>query len=117
MAVTLDTPRFTKINETFECSACGKSVPLASSTCRDHCPFCLVSKHVDDLPGDRASSCLGSLIPTGYERHKKKGFMILYRCQKCSLVKKNKFLEQDSIQADSLEALLRLTPDPNEVQK
>ena len=43
-----------KINETFVCLECGKSVPTAEKTCRNHCPFCFASQHVDgDIPGDR----------------------------------------------------------------
>lgn len=43
-----------KINETFHCLECGKLVPLAERTCRNHCPYCFASRHVDgDIPGDR----------------------------------------------------------------
>lgn len=47
-----------KINEDFECVACGKIINKADKTCRNHCPYCFVSLHVDgEIPGDRASSC------------------------------------------------------------
>ena len=36
-----------KINEPFVCIQCGKTVPLAKKTCRNHCPFCFTSLHVD----------------------------------------------------------------------
>lgn len=36
-----------KINETFACLGCKKIVPLAQKTCRNHCPFCFTSQHVD----------------------------------------------------------------------
>ncbi|MBO7095209.1 RNHCP domain-containing protein [bacterium] len=36
-----------KINETFICTNCGQEVPLASKTCRNHCPYCFTSLHVD----------------------------------------------------------------------
>lgn len=40
-----------KINEAFVCLECGKKVPLADKTCRNHCPYCFVSQHVDaDIP-------------------------------------------------------------------
>ncbi|MBO7505538.1 RNHCP domain-containing protein [bacterium] len=47
-----------KINESFICVNCGREVPLASKTCRNHCPYCFASLHVDgEIPGDRSSIC------------------------------------------------------------
>jgi hypothetical protein len=51
--------RFTHINESFACAACGRQVSPRTSGCRNHCPFCLVSRHVDIHPGDRANQCQG----------------------------------------------------------
>ncbi|MEI7918757.1 MAG: RNHCP domain-containing protein [bacterium] len=40
-----------KINESFTCIHCGKQISQAAKTCRNHCPFCFVSRHVDgDIP-------------------------------------------------------------------
>jgi DNA-directed RNA polymerase subunit RPC12/RpoP len=108
--VTIDNPRFTVVNESFDCHHCGREVPRASSTCRDHCPHCLHSLHVDNNPGDRAANCGGDLVPVGYIKHKKKGFMIQYRCARCGTEKVNQFLEYDSTLADSFNTLLALTP-------
>ena len=45
-------------NTGFECGHCRSAVPANSDGhYRNHCPYCLWSLHVDDLPGDRASSC------------------------------------------------------------
>ena len=44
---------FTKIDEEFICENCGKKVKKLGYTCRNHCPYCLHSKHVDVNPGDR----------------------------------------------------------------
>ena len=66
-------PKFTRINETFVCQNCGHQVPLAKSTCRDHCSVCLWSLHVDENPGDRNANCGGMLKPLAYSSHKKKG--------------------------------------------
>jgi hypothetical protein len=42
-------------NQGFTCENCGASVaPLSNGSYRNHCPACLLSKHVDILPGDRA---------------------------------------------------------------
>ncbi|HJJ07809.1 MAG TPA: RNHCP domain-containing protein [Bacilli bacterium] len=49
---------------------------------RDHCNNCLCSKHVDINPGDRLSTCLGTLRPIGVEKTKKDMFKIIYKCDK-----------------------------------
>jgi hypothetical protein len=106
--MTLNTPLFTKINESFICLNCKFSVPPAQSTCRDHCPKCLYSIHIDNNPGDRASMCKGSLIPVSWSKNKKKGIMIHYQCAICAEQKKNKFLEYDNILSDDINILLKL---------
>ncbi len=102
--------RFTKINEAFLCAHCGFDVPPSGGTCRDHCPKCLFSLHVDENPGDRAANCGGVLKPVGYQSHPKKGYMILYVCEKCGMNRTTRFLEFDKVMADSFESLLALTP-------
>jgi len=42
--------KFTKIDEKFICENCGKEVQKLGYTCRNHCPSCLHSKHVDINP-------------------------------------------------------------------
>ena len=43
-----------KITGTFNCEHCGKEVlPLSDGSYRNHCPYCLYSKHVDIVLGDR----------------------------------------------------------------
>lgn len=74
--------RFTMRDENFICEYCGKQVEKLNYTARDHCPFCLHSKHVDILPGDRANTCLGLLEPIGLEKHKDT-YKIIYKCRKC----------------------------------
>jgi len=106
--MSIDTPIFTKINESFECQQCLYLVPLASSTCRDHCPKCLYSLHVDNNPGDRAAHCGGKLKPIAWSQHKKKGYMIHYQCMTCGMEKRNKFLEIDTYMPDDFSALLKL---------
>ncbi len=108
--MSLNTPRFTKRNESFVCKNCGFEVPQSSSTCRDHCPKCLYSLHVDENPGDRLAECGGILKPIGYESHPKKNYMILYVCEKCGEKRTTRFLEIDKIMPDSFDNLLKLTP-------
>ena len=44
-------------NTAFSCLRCGlEVVPLSNGSYRNHCAECLYSKHVDVVPGDRASS-------------------------------------------------------------
>ena len=55
--------KFKEIDEEFICDNCGMKVPKLGYSCRDHCPYCLHSKHVDVNPGDRLEECHGDLVP------------------------------------------------------
>lgn len=108
-----ETPHFTVRNESFTCIHCGTEVkPLASGGCRNHCPQCFVSLHLDIRPGDRASGCKGILRPLAVEFHSKKGYMIVHRCQKCGHVTRNKTALEDPVQPDSFDRLLELMQNP-----
>ncbi len=86
-----------KINESFVCINCGKSIPQANRTCRNHCPFCFVSLHVDgDIPGDRKWDCCGMMYPTMYEL-RNWTIKILFECSKCGKKHWNKVSEDDEI--------------------
>ena len=82
------------IDETFICENCGKNVDKLYYTARDHCPYCLYSKHVDINPGDRANTCKGLLEPIGIEKFKDT-FKIIYKCKKCSEIHKNIIYNDD----------------------
>ncbi len=103
----METKKFTKIDEEFICEHCGQLVPKLGYTSRDHCPFCLYSKHVDIYPGDRAQSCHGALEPISVELSSKKGYMIIYRCKKCGAIRKNKAAEDDN-----MDFIIELTSKP-----
>ncbi|MEZ4319130.1 MAG: RNHCP domain-containing protein [Myxococcota bacterium] len=79
-------------DEAFTCVACHAEVPAHGRSARDHCPFCLSGLHVDgDVPGDRASECGGVLVAVRV--HREKGRWILeYRCERCSAVRRNQVL-------------------------
>ena len=62
--------RFNMIDENFICENCGKEITKLGYTARDHCNYCLYSKHVDILPGDRKNMCQGLLKPIGIEKFK-----------------------------------------------
>ncbi len=59
----------------FKCLNCGKIVSdsrFMGTENRNHCPFCLWSKHVDIKPGDRAQLCHGLMKPVGLTFKKSK---------------------------------------------
>ena len=80
--------KFNMIDESFICEKCSKQVDKLLYTARDHCPYCLYSKHVDIMPGDRQNSCRGLLKPIGIEKFKDT-FKIIYKCEKCNEIHKN----------------------------
>jgi hypothetical protein len=88
---------FTEIDEEFICENCGKHVPKLGYSCRNHCPYCLHSKHVDINPGDRAEECHGDLVPVGAEIDSKKGYVIIFKCKKCGKLRRNKAAEDDNM--------------------
>ena len=88
---------FTKIDEEFICENCGKKVKKLGYSCRNHCNYCLHSKHVDKNPGDRSETCHGILEPIGIEISGKKGYVIIFKCKKCGAIRKNKVAEDDNM--------------------
>ena len=101
--------RFTKNDASFICGHCGKEVLPMGSSSRNHCPFCLWSLHVDNLPGDRANPCRGELEPIRVEPDPKKGFVIVHRCEKCGEIRRNKAALGDGSQSDNRSLLIKLT--------
>ncbi len=93
----IKTSKFTEIDEEFICENCGQKVKPLGYSCRNHCPNCLHSKHVDQYPGDRAEECHGDLKPIGIEVNSKKGYVILFQCQKCGAIRKNKAAKDDNM--------------------
>lgn len=89
--------KFTMIDEDFVCEVCGKSIKALGYTARDHCSNCLSSKHVDNNPGDRACDCHGVLKAVGIESGKKDCYKIVYICQKCGAIKRNKAANDDNM--------------------
>lgn len=85
---------FSKLDEAFICENCGKEVNKLNYSSRDHCPYCLYSKHVDINPGDRANDCKGLLQPIGIEKFKD-SYKIIYKCKKCGNTHKNIIAKDD----------------------
>jgi len=108
--------RFQKNDQGFVCLNCGKVIPPNLATSRDHCPFCLYSMHVDLLPGDRKNPCRGTLVPISCQPHPKKGFVLIYRCEKCGDIVRNKAALTGE-EPDQMEKLIALTANPMEETK
>lgn len=95
-----------KENASFICEKCGKEIqPLTNGSYRNHCPFCLYSKHLDDKPGDRLSKCRGIMKPIGLDYSAKKGYQIIHQCLNCKKTQKNK-VARDTIQEDNIIQLM-----------
>ena len=88
--------RFNELDEEFICENCGKFVYKLEYSSRDHCPYCLYSKHVDINPGDRINKCKGLLKPIGIEKFKNT-YKILYICNKCGQYHKNIMARDDDM--------------------
>ena len=88
---------FNKLDEEFACENCNKYVKKLNYTSRDHCPYCLHSKHVDIKPGDRSNTCKGLLKPIGIEKYKN-SYKIIYKCKKCNEVHKNIIANDDNFE-------------------
>ncbi|MBN1336623.1 MAG: RNHCP domain-containing protein [Deltaproteobacteria bacterium] len=79
-------------DEAFACAWCGARVPRGGASARDHCPYCLRSVHVDRVPGDRAAACGGILQPTSGTLEGRAGVVIVYRCDRCGHLRRNRAL-------------------------
>ena len=105
---TMETRRFTVRNETFRCRVCGARVEPLGVGCRNHCPQCLYSMHLDRLPGDRAAACGGLMEPVAIRAHSKKGYMVVHRCLACGEEAVNRLALDDRNQPDDFSTVLRL---------
>lgn len=90
----------------FICIHCQKRVDehAPGTQHRNHCPFCLWSKHLDlKTPGDRQANCSGPMEPLGLayksEGGRKQGELsVVNRCQLCGAVSKNRLAGDDDAQ-------------------
>ncbi len=87
---------FTMRDESFICENCRKEIKPLGYTARDHCPYCLYSKHLDIMPGDRLNECKGLLKPIGIEKFKDT-YKIVYKCEKCNEFHKNIIAKDDDM--------------------
>ena len=88
--------KFNMLDEEFVCENCHKKISKLNYTARDHCNYCLYSKHVDINPGDRKNDCHGLLVPIGIEKFKDT-YKIIYKCNKCHHLHKNIMATDDNM--------------------
>ncbi len=98
-----------KAEKSFRCQHCGAYVytlpMIAGVNHRNHCPFCLWSRHVDYVkPGDRLSACKADMQPIGltvkeyrnkYTTGTKGELMLIHRCSDCSKLSINRIAADD----------------------
>lgn len=88
-------------NDGFVCEHCGQEVePIKfGGSYRNHCPFCLWSKHVDSqTPGDRANSCQGLMEPIGVQTRRTGEYVLVHKCKKCGFQRLNRIAGDDNIE-------------------
>lgn len=87
--------------EVFKCRHCRQfigPVPSGGSQ-RNHCPYCLYSRHVDDkTPGDRLSTCGASMQPIGSFQRTNGEFVIVHRCLDCGFERFNRIAADDDFE-------------------
>jgi len=105
----METKLFTKNDNSFVCEHCGKEVKPLGYSSRNHCPFCLWSKHLDINPGDRANECGGLMEPIRVELSPKKGYVIVHKCTKCGEEHRNRAANEAKVQPDDVKLLIKLT--------
>ena len=91
--------KFIARNDPFICEYCGKSVgPIKyGGSYRNHCPFCLWSKHVDtDIPGDRANDCQGLMEPITVTTRRTGEYVLTHKCTKCGFERYNRIAGDDN---------------------
>jgi hypothetical protein len=85
--------------DSFRCRHCRLDVPLSApgTQHRNHCPNCLWSRHVDDdVPGDRAAECSGSMEPIGVSVRDDGEWALVHRCAACGTVHVNRIAGDDN---------------------
>ena len=94
----------------FRCCNCGQWVPFTEfmgTKHRNHCPYCLWSKHVDlEKPGDRKSKCQAGMKPIGltfkhegvdkYGRLRQGELMLIHECTSCGKISINRIAADDN---------------------
>jgi hypothetical protein len=86
--------------EEFKCRHCRAFIgpTVGGGRHRNHCPFCLHSRHVDDRrPGDRASDCGATMAPVARFDRPGGEPVLIHRCLGCGLERHNRLAADDNI--------------------
>lgn len=103
----MEIKKFKKVNDGFICKNCNAKIsPLKNGSCRNHCPECLYSLHVDNFPGDRNENCKGLMWPMAIEVKSRRAHIVVHQCTKCRAIRKNRLALNDPVQPDSFEVVL-----------
>jgi hypothetical protein len=96
-------------NEDFKCVHCRSLVSAFSGLSmvnhRNHCPYCLHSRHVDLYEaGDRLSACKEEMKPVGLvlkktlkKYHQQGELMLLHQCTECGAYSINRIAADDDV--------------------
>jgi len=87
----------------FKCSHCKQFVAIndiMGTANRNHCNWCLWSKHVDESKGDRRATCNGGMEPIGltfkHEGYDRVGeIMLIHLCSICTKISINRIARDD----------------------
>ena len=100
-----------KRKKELRCENCNKLISFSETIgtmYRNHCPFCLKSKHLDlKKSGDRESECQGVMNPIGltlkhegkknkYGKEKRGELMVIHECEKCKKISINRIAGDDN---------------------
>jgi|GEM_PF-244853 len=88
-------------DDSFRCGHCKRFIgPLPSGGHhRNHCPFCLYSRHVDATrSGDRASTCKALMQPIGTFQRRNGEHVIVHRCLGCGFERFNRIAADDDFE-------------------
>ncbi len=100
-------------NNAFKCCHCKAWVESDPAVCgvkhRNHCPYCLHSRHLDALKaGDRLSGCLATMRPVGltlkrsrnkYAREDGGELMLIHHCLGCGRLSINRIAADDNAES------------------
>jgi DNA-directed RNA polymerase subunit RPC12/RpoP len=82
----------------FRCAHCRREIPTQAlgTKNRNHCPYCLWSRHVDEAVGDRKSKCLAAMRAVGLTLKTDGGeLMVVHMCTQCPKISKNRIAGDD----------------------
>lgn len=84
-------------NQSFTCIHCRQHVPGQSygTKHRNHCPYCLWSRHVDERIGDRRSGCRAPMEPLAVAARDDGEWTLIHRCAGCGTIRTNRIAGDD----------------------